>query len=209
MADQQPTRHRRRFLRWQFSSRRSANPPPRWFWLVGSSLFFLLGCVFLYVLTIRPLWNVARASEWVATPCTIVSSKLNVDTSADGSTYSVDVAYRYTYAGREYEGTRYDFVSISSNTSVAAKKRIVESHAPGTRATCYVNPDDPAESVINPGLRPEMWWGLFPIPFVLVGTCGLLFGVGIWRWLLLLSGKAAEATPPHLPGTHRSSDAPP
>src|SRR5262249_7208586 len=144
--------------------------PPRWFWFIWSSIFLLVGSVFLYVLTIRPLWSIGRAADWAATPCTVVSSELKMEPSTDagspGPTYSIEIVFHYRYGDRDYQCDRYDFVTMSSNTSVGTKERVVRTHPPGMRTTCYVNPNDPSEAVLNRGLTNEMWWGLFPIPFV-------------------------------------------
>jgi hypothetical protein len=45
-----------------------------------------------------------------------------------------------------------------------------------------VNPAQPSEAVLQRGWSSEMWWGLFPIPFVLIGLLGLFFGAGLFRF---------------------------
>jgi len=157
--------------------------PPRWFWWVWSLMFLGLGGLFLYVLGVRPVWGVLQSSGWVETPCTVVSSQLkeNNDSDEPDSTYSIDIKYKYEFGGAAHESDRYDFLGLSSNTHMAAKRRIVKEHRPGMKTICYVNPRNPAEAVLDRGWNSEMWWGLFPVPFVLAGACAFVFGALGWR----------------------------
>lgn len=46
---------------------------------------------------------------------------------------------------------------------------------PGEQAVCYVNPNDPTEAVLERGFTNELYLGLIPLIFVLVGGSGLFF----------------------------------
>jgi hypothetical protein len=159
-------------------------------WYVGSSFFLILGCVSLYILGVRPLWGIVQASAWVETPCTVIASELKEHFSTDGDspgwTYSIQIVYKYEFQGRTYQSDRYDFVTVSSNTNVAKRRGVVREHPPGKQTVCFVNPANPAEAVLQRGWTSEMLWGLFPIPFVLIGLFGLIFGH--WRLAFLRKG---------------------
>ena len=73
-------------------------------------------------------------------------------------------------------------MTMSSNTNVDTRRAIVKAHPAGKQTVCFVNPANPAEAVLNRGASSEMWWGLFPIPFVLIGVFGLLFAAGVLRF---------------------------
>jgi hypothetical protein len=155
--------------------------PPRWVWYVFGLVFFIVGSVLLYFLGVRPVLGVMRASGWVETPCTVIASELKEHPSDDadspGPSYSIEIVYEYDFGGKPYRSDQYDFLKLSSNTNVATRSAIVQDHWPGKQTTCYVNPSHPAEAVLQRGWTAEMWWGLFPIPFVLIGVFGLLKAV--------------------------------
>jgi hypothetical protein len=159
--------------------------PPRWLFAFGL-LFLAVGGLFLYILAVRPLWKVSQAAAWVKTSCTVMSSELkehrSTDSDSPGSTYSIEIVYEYEFEGKTYQSGRYDFVSMASNTSMASRRAIIKAHPPGTETVCFVNPAQPSEAVLQRGWSSEMWWGLFPIPFVLIGLLGLFFGAGLFRF---------------------------
>src|SRR5262249_40194955 len=49
---------------------------------------------------------------------------------------------------------------------------VVDENPVGKNATCYVNPTDPSESIYYRGFTWDMLWGLFGVPFLLVGHAG-------------------------------------
>lgn len=168
---------------------------PRLLWIVWSSLFLACGGLFLYFLGVRPVWGVLRSPGWPATPCTVVSSALNEQNSEDGPSYRIEIVYRYQFGAATYESDGYDFIGLSSNTNVAEKRSIVRGHPPGSQTVCYVNPANPAEAVLQRGWTNDMWWGLFPIPFVAAGACGMVFGAFGVRFRRKPSADKDEARP--------------
>jgi hypothetical protein len=137
------------------------------------AVFFVIGAVVSYFITVRPLLQVLSARDWTVTPCTIVSSRVQSHRGDDGTTYRVDILYRYEFAGREHRSNRYQFVGGSSS-GYQGKARIVGRHPVGAQRTCYVNPRNPAEAVLERGLTPEMWFGAIPVVFMLVGAVGTI-----------------------------------
>lgn len=131
--------------------------------------FFLAGAIAIYFLGLSPALKVFRASSWEPIPCVVTSSK--VATGSGGDTYSVEIHYSYTIDGKQYPGTRYGFFGGSSS-GFDSKARVVEQYPAGSTATCYVNPLDPTEAVISRGVTTDMLWGLFGVPFLLVGLAG-------------------------------------
>lgn len=137
------------------------------------AVFLLMGCALLYAFLIRPLIRIAIASKWPAVPCVVISSTVRSHSgSRGGTTYSVDILYRYDFDGREFKANRYDFMGGSSSGS-SGKYAIIARYPPGGKATCFVNPADPTDAVLERGFTPMMWLGLLPLVFILVGVAGL------------------------------------
>jgi hypothetical protein len=119
-----------------------------------------------------------KAFEWLAmrgwqeTPATVIWSRVVEKDGDDGSTYAVDLFYRYTFEGREFRSNRYSLIGGSSSGS-AAKREVVRGHPPGSALTVFVDPKQPRRAIVR---RDPGWWGLFflfPLPFMAVGFGGL------------------------------------
>lgn len=148
---------------------------------VFCSVFLIAGAAMAYFMTVRPLYQVFTARNWLETPCTIRSSEVQIQRGDESDSHIIDITYDYEFEGQPYVGDRYHFAPISTNTSVKWKRQVVREHPPGHKTVCYVHPDDPEQSVIERGLTREMWWGLFPIPFLAVGIGGVVFGSRLSR----------------------------
>lgn len=135
-------------------------------------------------LALWPWYGVLQARSWVATPCTVVSSEVK----ADDDSLKLSVVFKYSVEQKEYQSDTYCFVSMGSNTANRWKRQVVKDHPAGKLTNCFVNPSNPAQAVIERGWVPDMWWGFFPIPFVLVGVVALLAAMGVIR---LPQSKAA------------------
>jgi len=148
--------------------------------LVLGLSFTGFGVVGLYFMLLQPLLSMWRAQGWEPTQCTVISSDLKSG-GGDGDTARIEVVYRYMYGGADHQSNRYCFAEISSNTSSTWKRAVIKDHPPGKVTQCYVNPRNPAEAVIDRGWVPEMWWGLFPLPFLGVGIGVLVFAPALVR----------------------------
>jgi len=143
------------------------------------TVFMLFGLA-MSAMFLWPLVQIYQASSWRPTPCTILTSRVESHSgSKGGSTYSVEVSFRYTVDDKEYVGTRYKFMSGSSS-GYDGKKEIVDRLSPGTQATCYVNRRDPADAVIERGVTGDIFFGCIPLVFALIGAGGL-FGVFVFK----------------------------
>ena len=140
------------------------------------ALFLCVGVVFFYMMALRPLGQVMDAADWVQTPCTVEAIRLSEGTGDDGDNHEIDVAYRYEADGQTHRGDRYAFFMVASNVD-GWMRREVAALATEPRTVCYVNPDNPAESVLRNGLTPSAWWALFPLPFIVIGAGGIIFAL--------------------------------
>lgn len=138
--------------------------------LVGFfAIFAAAGLLFMVPFFALPAWLAWSARSWNEVPCTIERSAVG----DHGDTYSVEVLYRYEVDGRGYHGERYHFFT-GSTSGYSGKAEIVERLPVGTVTTCYVDPNDPSSAVIQRRLSNEMWFGLIPGIFVLVGVGGMV-----------------------------------
>lgn len=137
-------------------------------------IFALVGGVLTYLFGVLPLVEVVSSRGWRETPCQIVSSEVRHHSDSDGTTYSVQVRYRYRLDGRELQGNRFSFVRGTSS-GYESKAQMVAKYPPGLRTVCYVNPKDPVQAVLVRSLRWEMLIGLFPLLFFAIGVGGLVW----------------------------------
>jgi hypothetical protein len=140
------------------------------------SIFLVVGTGITSAMLIRPLWQIAQARKWSAVPCTIVSSEIRSHSSSDGTTYSVDILYRYNIRGVEYRANRYVFGAVSSS-GYNGKREIVSQYPRGRPTICYVNPADPTDAVLIRDATAGLWFGLIPLVFVLAGVAGIRFAI--------------------------------
>ena len=137
--------------------------------------FLFFGCAGLAMLCgfILP-----KAAEWFAmrgwkeTEAEVIWSRVRSKSDSDGTTYLVDIFYRYQVDGREYRSNR-DNVLGGSSSGSKSKSEIVRAHPQRSKLTVFVDPDEPWRAVANRSLG---WWclfALFPLPFIAVGVFGL------------------------------------
>jgi hypothetical protein len=161
-------------------------------------IFTLVGGILGYFFVGRPLQTYFAAKNWPETPCEIVTSQVVQHSSGKGgSTYSIDIAYRYEVRGRELSSTTYSITSLSGSSSAgrSSKERVVARYPVGMKTVCYVNPEDPTDTLLNRDLSPWLLLGLIPGIFLSVGLVGL--GRVIWPSLQRMRERS---TMPILPG---------
>jgi hypothetical protein len=142
--------------------------------ILGYLIIFAIGSFFFYFLMIQPLWDVHRARRWIKTPCVIFSSTVETHRGNKGrSYYEININYGYQFQGRAYQANRYRFISESSIRR-KSQNQILQRYPRGTETFCYVNPDNPYEAVIDREFSSEMYFGLLPLIFVLIGLSGVI-----------------------------------
>jgi hypothetical protein len=143
-------------------------------------VFLIIGLLATLFLFVIPVVQVIGARNWRPTPCVILTSEVRTHRgSKGGETYSIDVTYEYTVEDQRRVSTRYQFMPGSSS-GYGGKKAVVDRLPPGSTATCYVNRRDPSEAVLERGRTADLFYGLIPMIFALVGGGGL-FGVFIYK----------------------------
>ena len=118
-------------------------------------------------------WYSARS--WEPVTATLVSHELKVNRSDDSDTYRAQARYHYDYFGQRYTSDRVGFSVGSDNIGSYHEDmndRLRQVMAAGGQFEIWVNPDNPAESVIDRGLRVGLLF--FHLIFLLIfGGIGL------------------------------------
>lgn len=182
------------YFTWRNTEKTAATRPvtgmagTRWLALFFT-VFLLMGGLTTYFLFVRPLVNIQRARSWQSVPCRVISSSVQSHSgSKGGTTYSVDILYAYAVDGKDYRSNRYDFMGGSSS-GYNGKDAIVKRYRPGTKATCFVDPHDPAQAVLQRNFTPGMLVGLIPLVFLFIGVGGLV-------WVFVGGGRSPKVMPP-------------
>jgi hypothetical protein len=138
--------------------------------MIGFGLLFVaIGCAVFVPITLLPSLKLAVSMTWQETPCEIVSTRLRSWSTDDGTSYRADVHYTYFADGREWRSNRVDFFSFLS-TGRSSTRATLDRYRDAPGVTCWVDPGNPAKSVLDRRLRPKALFGLIPLVFVLVGA---------------------------------------
>jgi hypothetical protein len=146
--------------------------------MTGFSLVFLV-CGLAFASFFFPsLLKVIDARSWPVLQCTILGSEVitHPGDGESGPTYSLNVFYTYTFAGREYKANRYRFLSNSAG-DLEDNQQVARSLPPRARVPCYVNPAEPAESVLDRSMNGGYAFGLFPLLFLVLGLGGIILAM--------------------------------
>src|SRR5262249_37572766 len=103
----------------------------------------------------------------------IVSANVRSSSDSDGTTYRPDILYRYRFNNREYQSNRLGLGVQVSTGSSSSSHSWTNQFRTGTRATCYVDPNDPTFAALERGFTPSLLMGLIPLAFVFFGFIGL------------------------------------
>ena len=145
--------------------------------------------------------------SWTPAEATVLRSEIVRETShskhGTRTTYRPYVAYAYEAGGTRFENDRYGTTKFSSGDPGRAA-RAVQEHPAGSRATVWVDPDDPSRSVFADPHGPvpvEIWiFVFFPLAFLVVGIATLVSSLRDAR----LSGAPLPPGPPVLRDDRRS-----
>lgn len=144
---------------------------------IAIPFFGVFACVGLGMLFfwIGPMWQkYLSAQSWQEMPATVIWSTVRTHDGDDGDTYSADIFYQYTVNGELYKSNTVGLMGGSSSGR-SGKQETVNAHPKGKTVTCYVDPDNPHNALLQ---RELGWWAafsLFPLPFAGVGIGGIWF----------------------------------
>ncbi len=177
------------------------------------------GCLMLFALPFLAVglgmggcnaWTVAKhraARNWVEVPATIQTVELEEhEDDEGGTTYKAVATYSYEVDGRPYTGDRVSLHAGSDNVgrfqryAYAELKRHQESGQP---FHCYVNPDDPQESVLYRRLRWEMLL-MFAVFAAVFGSAGVWMSMAAWAQKFRPATTPADLVPKNEPWLART-----
>jgi hypothetical protein len=158
-----------------------------WFFVIFWVITAVTGLIVSWFAT--GIYYGIRAESWTPTPCTIRSSQ-NVAVSRKGSRFHI--VYEYVVNGVTYRSSRYQFLTSSSK----GRPPIPIELRAGKLATCYVDPADPSEAVLERGIFVDVLFGLFPLLLFLL--FGLLTVASIFDMVRSVAGwiRRLESHPP-------------
>lgn len=110
--------------------------------------------------------------------------------TASGSENQTDASYRYEYAGKTYQGSRVYVADFNDNIGdyhSEQLQRLRRYLRTGEALPIWVNPDAPAQSVIDR----EMRWGLFAFMTIF---CSIFIFIGLGVIYFSLRSKASSQT---------------
>ncbi len=143
-------------------------------------IFLAAGLLMTYHFSYRPISKLIRANSWPELPCKVVSGTVQSHDSDDGTTYSVDILYEYSFGGKTYRSNKYDFLGGSSSGH-SAKQEIVERYLSMQNPVCHVDPADPGQAVLEKKLSWKYALCLFPLAFVIAGMAIIRAGLSSFR----------------------------
>jgi hypothetical protein len=145
-------------------------------WIYG--LCLLIGLPFVYIYLVHAPWQWYRARSFIETPCKIISAEM-VPHPTHTHRYDPRVVYEYKWHDQSYQSQRLKILNYSYRRHWEfGEDELRSRYPPGGESLCYVNPQDPAESILDRDLTPV---DFIYLPFVLI-----ISGVGaygLWhRW---------------------------
>jgi hypothetical protein len=148
--------------------------------LIGLALF-IGGCIATWFFSIKPILKTLDARDWPAVPCKIISAELKTHTDSDGTSYTFDIDYRYTYDGKTYKSDKYAFIPQAKGNR-KSKLNVINQYKQTQNPLCYVNPENPSEAVLRRGFHKGLLFAIIPPVLALIG-------------LLVIGSQLAPPTP--------------
>lgn len=176
-------------------SKRKSKGPGTWVLALFGLPFAAAGLGLLLLSVLPTLVDWSTMQGWQPVQATLASAETVASRGSKSTTYSVKAEYQYRVAGQEYTGRRVAIGSGSDNVGEFQKElgaRLEEAQRSGTPVQAWVNPDNPAEAVLDRSLRPGML--AFKLVFALVfGGAGLGIMLFAWRMRSVLSSEERMA----------------
>ncbi len=178
-------------------------------WLLAALFAFVfLGVgVLAFVWLLSGVWEWARVQGWQAVPATITRADLRQHRDSEGSvTYSVGATYEYEFNGRRHTGDRVSLYPGPDNLGSFHQDIVAELsryQLEGRPFRCYVNPKNPAQSILYRNVR-------FGFLLSLGAFAAAFGGIGAGLLAVMVAGRhhqqitqALAARHPDQPWLHR------
>ena len=135
--------------------------------------------LFFDAMMTRRLWQQFESSHYPFTMGQVTGCSMTTHHgSKGGTTYGVDIGYRYSVESHTYYGSRFRYMSTPSSYDWAMST--VRAHPAGSQVAVYFNASNPEDAVLSPDLSGgDLMIVLFLMPFNLV-MIGFWIGLGGW-----------------------------
>ncbi len=140
--------------------------------LIFGGVFFLAGLIFFYFSALNPILKTQGSSDWAETPCEIVTSAVDVKHDDGGKIYRPRVEFEYTVDNKIHLSETYDFTEL--NRSQDRCREIVAANPVGMQTSCFFNPDNHEDAVIERKYDFSLFGFIFPLVFSLIGLAIML-----------------------------------
>lgn len=172
---------------------------------MGSGCLALFGlpfaCVSVYMswLLGSMLWLGMEAKSWEIVPAKIIKVELEESRNKESSTYQVLAEYQYSFQGKKYDADRVGLSTEKDNIGsyhCNLYERLKKARQGNKTVDCFVDPQDPTQSLLDRTIRPVMI--AFMVPFVLgfgIVGFGLIGGAFYASRKLAAISKLEEANP--------------
>lgn len=161
------------------------------FSLIFGVIFVGAGCLFFYFTLSRGLAE-NDARSWEPTSCTILESRIE----KKDQSYSFVTRYTYEYKGRSHTSSKVK-IGYDGDGEYADAQRLAFAYPVESKATCYVNPDEPSRAVLRHGFPTTLLMLPLPLLFVVVGCVVVYF---VWF------GKSSNDPDPNESISDKDSD---
>jgi hypothetical protein len=94
--------------------------------------------------------------QWPKVPVRVTASQVNTGSSSFGTWWAPDVEYEYRVSGHVYHSATIRYLMPSFYEEEKAHA-VLASYSPEVYATAAYDPQNPACSVLQPGVPPNMW----------------------------------------------------
>lgn len=151
--------------------------------LVFFAMFWTAIVGFFDVTAGSEVLNAVRSDDFRTTTGTVTSNEVVRRMGDDGPRYIAEIRYAYSVAGRHYTGDKYRFGAFN-RTDKRWARQLADAHPVGRSVTVYYDADNPALSVLAPGLQgSSLLILMFLAPFNVV-MLGMWWYVlpSIWHW---------------------------
>jgi hypothetical protein len=161
-------------VRFQPSSGRGGSVGSRIFATVFCAVFAVVGVAITGVITKQFLRD-AQTHRWPVVPCVILES--GVTDKGGSSPYVPTVHYQYESQGRTFNSQQFA-TQPKSFSDYAKAQRLVDKFRADTKSTCYVNPQQPTDAILQRASLATGFLIFFPMIFVVLGLGGIYL---VWR----------------------------
>ena len=126
------------------------------------------------VVTSRGIYHQLRATQFVATPGKILSSKVESNRGGDSTTYLPKVTYEYKVDDQTLRGEIVRYGEVSSNDSYAHE--FVADHPVGAMVDVHYDSSNPSDAVLITGIEGfDLFMLMFLTPFNVIMVGGWYF----------------------------------